>query len=280
MVKVRKLGTRMGARVEGIDFEAGLTPEIIEDIAGALYEHQVIAIPAATMGTEQHLEIAMRFGTPEEHATDQFSQHEETPQITVVDSEAGNRADSWHADETFLEHPPVVNLLHAKLIPETGGDTAFISMAEAYDGLSPKFQQLLEGLTAVHDYGHLYELGWRSGMPLAPLVANALSKGLIHSHPVVREHPVTGRRWITVNSTYTRFIEGLNPIEGTMLLDLLLRHMQKPEFGFRHHWTVGDLLIWDQQAVQHYAVHDSSERRVVHRIAALANADTYTGVLA
>lgn len=279
-MKVRKIGTRIGARIEGIDFEAGLSASMIEGIAEALYAHQVVAIPAETMRTEQHLEIAQHFGEPEQHATDQFSQHPDTPQITIVDSEAGNRADSWHADETFLEHPPVVNLLHAKLIPETGGDTAFISMADAYDGLSPKFQDLLDGLTAIHDYGHLYELGWRSGMPLAPLVADALAKGLIHSHPVVREHPVTGRNWITVNSTYTRFIEGLNPIEAQMLLDLLLRHMQKPEFGFRHHWSVGDLLIWDQQAVQHYAVHDSSGPRIVHRIAALANAETYTGVLA
>jgi taurine dioxygenase len=145
-MKVKKIGTRMGARIEGIDFEAGLTDTMIDGIANALYENQVIAIPAATMSPEQHLQIALRFGVPEEHATDQFSQHDEVPHITVVDSEAGNRADSWHADETFLEHPPLVNLLYGKLIPETGGDTAFISMAEAYDGLSPKFQDLLEGL--------------------------------------------------------------------------------------------------------------------------------------
>ncbi|MEZ5244910.1 MAG: TauD/TfdA family dioxygenase [Acidimicrobiales bacterium] len=70
----------------------------------------------------------------------------------------------------------------------------------------------------------------------------------------------------------------LDGLEAEMLLDLLLRHMQKPEYAFRHRWTEGDLLIWDQQAVQHYAVNDASERRVVHRIAAPATTDTCVGV--
>jgi taurine dioxygenase len=202
------------------------------------------------------------------------------PHITVIDSAKGDRADSWHADETFLEHPPLVNLLHGKQIPEAGGDTAFMSAACAYDALSEKFKTLLEGLTAIHDYGHLYELGWRAGLPLGPAVGEALSKGLIHEHPVVRVHPVTGRRWLTVNSTYTRFIQGVEPLEAQMLLDFLLRHMLKPEFQFRHHWREGDLLLWDQQAVQHYAVNDFEGRRVVHRIATLATADGYTGIKA
>lgn len=279
-MKVRKIGTRIGARIEGIDFGSALSPQTIDSIAEALYEHQVVSMPATGMSPKQHLQIAHRFGTPESNATDQFGKHETFPEITVIDTENGDRADSWHADETFLEHPPVVNLLHAQQLPETGGDTAFVSAADAYDGLSDKFKQLVEGLSAIHDYGHLYELGWQAGYDLAALVADALAKGLVHAHPVVRVHPVTKRRWLTVNSTYTRFIQGVNPLEAQALLDLLLRHMQKPEFAFRHQWQPGDLLLWDQQAIQHYAVNDSVGRRVVHRIAVLENADTYTGVLA
>ena len=279
-LKSRKIGSLLGARIEDLDFRASpiLADETIEEIADALYAHQVISLRAVDMSPDQHLQIARRFGEPEHNATDQFNRHEEVPHITIIDSEKGDRADSWHADETFLEHPPLVNLLHSKKIPEHGGDTAFISTAAAYDALSPKLKSLLEDLNATHDYGHLYELGWRSGLPLAPLMGNALVNGLLHSHPVVRKHPVTGRSWLTVNSTYTRFIEGLNPLEARSILDLLLRHMQTPEFGFRHQWQLGDLLIWDQQAVQHYAVVDFSGRRVMHRISALATTETYTGV--
>lgn len=277
---VRRLGGRFGARMNGIDFEKPLGEAEIEAIADALYTHQVLSLPATKMTPEQHLQIALRFGVPEEQATDQFSRHETVPHITVIDSAKGDRADSWHADETFLAHPPLVNLLHGRQLPEAGGDTAFVSAAGAYDALSDKFKALLEDLTAIHDYGHLYELGWRAGLPLGPAMGEALSKGLIHEHPVVRTHPVTGRRWITVNPTYTRFIQGIEPLEAQMLLDFLLHHMQKPELGFRHHWREGDLLIWDQQAVQHYAVNDFEGRRLMHRISALATTETYTGIKA
>ena len=81
-----------------------------------------------------------------------------------------------------------------------------------------------------------------------------------------------------MNHTYTRFIEGLNPLEAEHILQLLLAHMKKPEYGYRHQWQKGDLLIWDQQAVQHYALVDYEGRRLMHRISALATTETYTGI--
>lgn len=277
-IEVKQKGGLLGARIEGIDFTQTLEQSTIDSIAAALYQYQVVSVPAGAMTPEQHLQIALHFGEPEQHATDVFGVDENTPYLTVIDSEKGDRADSWHADETFLEQPPLVNLLHGKIIPEFGGDTAFISTAAAYESLSDKMKTLIDGLTAIHDYGHLYELGWRSGIPLGEMVGDALVKGLIHSHPIVKTHPVTGRKWLTVNSTYTRFMEGLPPNEAEAILKMLLAHMQKPEFGFRHHWQTGDLLIWDQQAVQHYAVVDYTGRRLVHRISALQSAANYIGI--
>ena len=275
---ISQTGGLLGARIDGIDFAAPLSERTIDTIEQTLFEHQVIAIPAADMTPEQHKQIAERFGELEHNATDQFGVDEDMPYMTIIDSDKGDRADSWHADETFLEHPPLVNLLHGKILPPAGGNTAFISMAAAYAALSDPMKQLLKGLTAIHDYGHLYELGWRSGFDLGPLVGDALVKGLIHSHPVVRQHRAVDRPWLSVNSTYTRFIQGLPPLESETILRFLMQHMQKPEFGYRHQWQVGDLVIWDQQAVQHYAVNDYEGRRLVHRISALASKETYTGV--
>ena len=116
-LKIKRQGGLLGARVEGVDFSESLSQSVIEEIAEALYEHQVISMPAIDMTPEQHVQIALHFGELEEHATDQFSVAEGASHITVVDSEAGHRADSWHADETFLEEPPLVNLLHGKIIP-------------------------------------------------------------------------------------------------------------------------------------------------------------------
>lgn len=277
-IVVRKVGGLAGARIDGVDFSQSLTDSIIEQVASALFEHQVVSLQATDMTTDQHAQLARRFGELEHNATDQFGVDDQYPFLTIIDSEKGDRADSWHCDETFLQHPPLVNLLHCKHLPEHGGDTAFISTAAAYDALSNKMKSLLDGLTAVHDYGHLYELGWRSGIPLAEMMGEALVKGLVHSHPVVREHRETGRKWLSVNSTYTRHIEGLNPIEADAILRMLLAHMQKPEFMYRHRWQEGELVLWDQQCVQHYAVQDFEGRRVMQRISALETADTYTGV--
>ncbi len=277
-LSIKKLAGNLGARLEGIDFTNDLAETTIEAIGAALYEHHVLSIPASDVTPSQHTQIARHFGEPEQNATDVFSVDEQFPHITVIDSEKGDRADSWHADETFLEQPPLVNILHGKVIPEYGGDTAFISTAASYEALSDKMKELLDGLTAIHDYGHLYELGWRSGLPLGKMVGEALTKGLIHSHPVVKTHPITGKKWLTVNPTYTRFIQGLPPNEAEAILEMLINHMQKPEFGYRHHWQQGDLLLWDQQAVQHYAVNDFPGRRLVHRIAALHSTEKYIGI--
>lgn len=277
-LSVKKKGGLLGARVEGVDFSKPLTSSILEEIAEALYAHQVISLPAIEMTPEQHVQIAEHFGELEQHATDQFSVDENAAHITVIDSEAGHRADMWHADETFLEEPPLVNVLHGKIIPEAGGDTAFRSTAAAYDALSDKMKALIDDLEAIHDYGHLYEMGWRNGIPLSEQMGDALMKGLLHSHPLVRTHPVTGRKWLTVNKTYTRFVQGLPPNEGEAILALLMAHMDKPEFGFRHSWQEGDLLLWDQQAVQHYAVNDATGRRLVHRIAVLRSSEKYKGI--
>lgn len=276
---IKKMGDYLGARIEGVDFSQPLTNAVLDEIASALYEHQVISIPAADMTPAQHIQIANHFGEPEHNATDQFGRDDEYPEITVIDSEKGDRADFWHADETFLEHPPLVNLLHGKVVPEYGGDTALRSSACAYEDLSPCVKAMLEDLTAMHDYGHLYELGWQHGHPLAELVGDALAKGLLHSHPVVKHHRVTGRAWLSVNPVYTRFIEKLTPVENEAILGMLFRQLEKPEFCYRHRWQQGDLLIWDQECVQHYAVRDFPGRRVVHRVAVVATRKTYKGVL-
>jgi len=268
-LKISRLNGTLGARVEGIDFAAGIDAALLQELAAALWEHQVLAIPAAAMTAQQHLRIALHFGEPEHNATEYFQRVDGDPHITEIDSARGDRADSWHADETFLPQPPMINFLHAKLLPDCGGDTAFISTRAAYAGLSERMKTLLEGLRGEHDLAMTYEAGWRAGLPLRDKVAEMLAAGHASLHPVVMHHPENGAPWLNVSPTYTRFIEGLPPLEARAILDLLFLHMQRPEFGFRYQWHAGDLLIWDQRAVQHYAVRDYQGRRLIQRISVL-----------
>lgn len=269
MMQVRKVGGALGARMTGIDFRAGLTPTDLAAIEAALLEHQVLAIDAAEMGPDQQVQIARRFGEPEHHVffpnLGKGLEH-----VTVLDSAVGERADRWHIDEVFLQNPPAITTLHAQILPSFGGDTAFVSMAAAYDALSDDMKTLLDGKTAVFDYAKLAELSWLLETAGPEKLAQYAALQKISEHPVVSTHPRTGRKSLYVETTYIRFIKKLPEREGKAILAFLLDHVQRPEFGYRHQWRAGDLLLWDNRSVMHYAVHDYQERRRMYRVSVMA----------
>lgn len=271
-VTVRKLNGALGARLEGVDFRGGdpLAGEVLTTIEAALYEHGVLAVAAADMTDAQHLALASHFGEAEHH---QFFPNlgPGLEQVTLLDS-TKDRANMWHMDEPFLERPPIVTMTHAKQLPSYGGDTAFISLHAAYDALSERMQQYLEGLEAVHDLAMIGELSWQTGTSDSSRLLEMLGTGKHTHHPVIRVHPATGRRAIWVSETYTRFIAGLPRNEGNAVLQFLFQHVQRPEFQYRHRWLDGDLLIWDNRSVLHYAAFDYTERRIMHRVSVLAPA--------
>ena len=267
-MEIDKLNAALGARVTGIDWDAGLTDTDLDGVAVALADHGVLALDAALMRPEQHVELAAHFGELEHHEF--FDNHGDGfEHITVLDSDRGDRSNMWHIDEQFLEKPPVITMTHAIQLPSYGGDTSFISLHAAYDGLSPRMQQYLDGLTAVHDLARIAEMSWQGGRTDAEHLADELRKGKQASHPVVVVHPVNGRRALYLSPTYTRFIQDLPMAEAKAVLDHLFVHVQRPEFGYRHRWQEGDLLVWDNRSVMHHAAADYHERRLMHRISVI-----------
>jgi taurine dioxygenase len=269
-VTVRKLNGALGARVEGVDFGDGTTVLDPGDVAGieaALYEHSVIAVSAASMSPAQHLALARHFGEPEHH---QFFPNlgPGLEEVTLLDSER-DRSNMWHMDEPFLERPPIITMTHAQRLPSYGGDTEFIGLHAAYDDLSPRMQCYIEGLSALHDVAVIADHSWIRGRGDAESVAASLTNGRRAEHPLVLVHPHTGRRAYWVCETYTRFIIGLPPLEAKTLLAFLFQHLQRPELHYRHRWQPGDLLIWDNRSVLHYAAFDYEDRRIMHRVSVL-----------
>ncbi len=270
-MEIARLNGALGARIAGIDWDAGLTETDFDAIESALADHGVLAIQAARMRPEQHVELAQHFGELEHH---EFfdNQGVGVEHITVLDSERGDRSNMWHVDEQFLEKPPVITMTHAIQLPDYGGDTSFINLHAAYDGLSPRMQQYLDGLTAVHDLARIAEMAWQGGRGSPAQLADELRTGKQASHPVVLVHPLNGRRALYVSPTYTRFIEGLPMPESRAVLDFLYVHVLRPEFGYRHRWQDGDLLVWDNRSVMHHAAADYDQRRVMHRISVIGPA--------
>jgi taurine dioxygenase len=267
-VEIAKLNGALGARVSAIDWDAGLDDGDLKEIADALAEHSVLAVAAAGMRPEQHVQLARHFGELEHH---EFFENQGPgfEHITVLDSARGDKSNMWHIDEQFLERPPIITMTHALQLPPFGGDTAFISLHAAYDALSPNMHRYLEGLHAVHDLARIAEMSWQGGHGGPEQLAESLLKGKQASHPVVLVHPVSGRKALYVSPTYTRFIQGLPMAESQAILDYLYRHVLRPEFEYRHRWEVGDLLIWDNRSVMHHAIFDYEGRRLMHRISVI-----------
>jgi taurine dioxygenase len=164
------------------------------------------------------------------------------------------RTDIWHSDDTPSEEPTRYTFLHMQQMPRVGGDTMWSSQTAAFDALSTTMQGWLTGLTARHSNN------------TSRLPGNQV-KGA--DHPVVIVHPKTGRRSLFVNPLSTERIHELSDEESANLLNFLYAHAVRSEFTCRWHWTVGDIAIWDNHFVQHYAIHDyGDDLRTIHRLKA------------
>ena len=198
----------------------------------------------------------------------------EHPDVIAVLKEADERnistfGGTWRSDFSFLPEPPSLTLLHAVELPEVGGDTVWASQYAAYDTLSAAMQRLLDPLRAV-------QTGWPNGTR-GPGPNAAVSRSVVMTrndpsadvevaHPIVRVHPVTGRKALFVNPVYTQRIEGMTDAESTPLLQFLFDHAVRAERCVRHRWRPGDLAIWDNRCLLHLAVNDyDGSRRLLHR---------------
>jgi taurine dioxygenase len=157
-------------------------------------------------------------------------------------------------------------ILQAHIVPASGGDTCFSSMTAAYEGLSPRMQDYLDGLEAFHSYGQMAERLARQG---GTTPGFNLDDHPPVKHPVVARHPETERQLLFVNYNWTTYIDGIPGDESSAILDFLYQHIKSPEFQVRLRWNRGDVVFWDNRVVQHYAVPDYRERRLLHRISIL-----------
>ena len=270
-VEVRPLTATCGAEVHGVDLAQPLGDETYHALRRALLEFGVIFFRDQQLDDVAHNAFASRFGHPDifpfgERPTP------ETPAVHVIafdgatDAE-GKGADEWHTDVTFIPTPPMGTVLRAVELPPYGGDTCFANMSAAFDALSPALREMLDGLTAVHDYRVFAPKLFRTDPEGAPakLEARAKSNPPVE-HPVVRTHPESGRMVLFVNRNYTSRIVGLTERENEMLLPYLFDHARDPMFQCRFQWRPGSVAFWDNRLVQHYAVADYRARRRMHRV--------------
>ena len=155
------------------------------------------------------------------------------------------------------------------VIPDSGGDTIWVDMEKAHATLSPKMQEFLGNLWAIHDVtGGYGETLLKSGKEKLRQIQEKLPPVV---HPVVKIHPVSKRKSLFISSAYTTSIRDMNKKESNSILKFLFQHLMTPELQMRHHWEENTMVVWDNRSTTHYAVADyATAYRKMHRVSILS----------
>jgi len=268
-VTVTKLGSRIGARVEGVRLGGDLDPATVDEIHRALLTHKVIFFrDQHHLDDQRQLEFARLLGTPVGHPAAAALAATNAPIITPINSEYG-KANRWHTDVTFAANYPAASILRAVTLPSYGGSTMWASTAAAYEQLPEPLKCLVENLWALHSnrYDYVTTESTLAMTDAQRAFRQAFEKRDFQTeHPVVRVHPETGERTLLAGDFVRSFV-GLDNHESGALLDLLQRRITLPENTIRWSWEPGDVAIWDNRATQHRAIDDyDNQPRLMHRV--------------
>jgi len=250
-ITVTPRGVTLGAEVSGVDLTSDLSEDQVAELKRALADYKVIYFRDQPVTSGQHVAFARHFGNLEVHPF--ISGNEEHPELVRFEkgADTGGFENGWHHDVTWREVPSMGAVLHAIQVPPTGGDTLFADMGAAYDGLTDEWKERIAGMHAIHDY----MLAFAHQVP-DDKQAEMREKYPLVRHPVVRTHPVTGRKLIYVNGYFTSHIEGLDDDESREIIRHLISQPAVLEYQFRLNWEPDTIVFWDNAAVQHYAASD------------------------
>jgi len=269
----------LGARADGVKLGPDMDPGAMAALRGALVEHEVLVVPGQDLSPEEQAGFSHLLG---DYSPVPFVQPvPEHPEVIKVvkeasEPEAFNFGGVWHSDFSFLDAPPAFTVLHAIDVPDVGGDTVWASMTTACAQLPEEMRQTLEQVTAVHSASASYspaQQGLHSGLSGMD-IRTSESAHETREHPLLVTHPETGRRSLFFNGTYVRGLRGPGIGDGTdegaahekKLLCWLHDFTTHVRFTFRHRWSDGDVVLWDNRTTQHVALNDyGGQRRELNR---------------
>ncbi|MFI4989059.1 MAG: TauD/TfdA dioxygenase family protein [Alphaproteobacteria bacterium] len=250
-ISVAKLTPIIGAEIGGVNLARPLDNRTLGEINRALAENLAIFFRDQHLTPEQHLGFGRLFGELHLHpAAPHAPGH---PELMIVhadkDSPRAN-GEGWHSDVSCDAEPPMGSILYLKTCPPQGGDTLFASMYAAYEALSERMKRYLEGLSAAHDGESAYR-GTYANYGIKDKASYPRAE-----HPVVRRHPLSGRKALYLNRGFTTHILGIPRDESDGVLRYLFAHMENPLFQCRFRWQANSIAFWDNRSAQHRAMWD------------------------
>ncbi len=270
-IRVRPNVGGFGAEISGLDLSRPLPAEILAEVKQAFTDHSVVWFPDQPLTHDQLEAFTLQLGPfGNDPYVKPLADH---PHILEVRREPEETATvfggAWHSDWSFQDQPPAATLLHAKIVPPMGGDTLYADGYRAYDALSDVMKAVLAPLRAVHSAAGPYgSKGYyaQDGHERSMQIISSVEAEKTHAHPLVRTHPVSGRKALFVNAIYTIGIEGMSQAESAALLGFLFTHMTQEAFVYRHRWAADMLIMWDNRCALHNATGGyDGHRRLMHR---------------
>jgi taurine dioxygenase len=257
--RIERLHPTFGAVLHGIDASRPLSDDERQLVLDTFLEHKVVALPDQHLDAGSLRRFALQFGDEWPHPIlDDYPDHG-----WVRQQEIGfqDRADTWHSDGTFVEDPPFGTVLEVTEIPEMGGDTLFVDLQAAYEGLSPAVRDLFDTLEVVHDGSNFVTYAFGPSLPEQRRVEMFQAAMRKVVHPLVHVHPETGRRGLYGTPGFARSIKDVTFEENAAILSLVNAHINRTEYILRYRWSVGDVVLWDNRCVLHRVSDDYGDAR-------------------
>lgn len=255
-----------GAEVVNVDVRA-LQDADIERLRRLVADRGVVVFRDQHPSSDDLLNFARRFGSIVVNRLLPASpEHPEIAEVRKTQSQRVNVGGGWHTDHSYDPAPAMGSVLVARQLPESGGDTLFVNMAEVHDALDEETRNELSELRAVHSTERHFG---RDGTYARSSRADELAAApvLETTHPVIIRHPVTQRRVLFVNPAFTTRFDGQTRDESRDLLGRLFRLAQDPRFQCRLTWSEGDMAMWDNRSTMHRALNDyQGQSRLMHRV--------------
>jgi taurine dioxygenase len=257
-MKVKPLAVAFGGETADVDLSAPLSREAFAELEAAFFAAQLLVLRGQSITPAQYLAFACRFGPPEPHVIDQFH-HPVDPNILILSNRTehgrplglADAGSYYHTDYSYLQVPARATMLYSIEVPKVGGNTLFANQYAAYDGLSDTMKRRVAKLVGVHHYGNRKVADEMCRTAASPLTDAQKAKLPLISHPIVRAHPVTGRKALYAVSGRSYGIVGMPQDEALALLDELATHATQPMFLLEYAHRPGDVVIWDNASLLH-----------------------------
>ena len=272
-LELRVLTPAIGVELPGVHLGTKISATLLAAIHDALMHHHVVFFRDQHIGPRTQVDFARRLGRLRAAQRAAFELVDGIPEMALIvnDETRPPTVNHYHTDGIFSREPEFASMLRAIEIPSSGGDTIFVSLAAAYEALDDEMKTYLEDKHADNDFMKLHASPKKSrsweGDNWARMEEMRLQNPPV-VHPMVRTHPVTGRRGLYVSESFTTHIVDEDPARSAEVLSFLFRHYERPEFQCRFRWQLelprfsGHLTRGDNVALG--GVHHVKKTTVIH----------------